>query len=210
MGWYLAPALDQLRSQVNAVAPERSRRSDGTVGDAAHRQRRSDHNPDQRGAVRAIDLTDDPLGGFSARDLAEALRQHRDGRLKYVIWFGRMFASYETPHRRAWQWGKYSGYNQHKHHVHVSVVGTPHIYSNRKEWHIMGAYLEDARGHTIKEVQRALTRLGLYEGPLDGKRNPSYRTAVRRFNGQHGELQQDGDLLSERGLQILTLRRANR
>ncbi|TIL32421.1 hypothetical protein [Mesorhizobium sp.] len=37
--------LDTLHSQVNRLAPKRSKLSDGWLGDAKHSMRKSDHNP---------------------------------------------------------------------------------------------------------------------------------------------------------------------
>jgi hypothetical protein len=122
MSWRLARSLDHLRDQLDRAAPNRSRRSDGTIGDTAHASRKSDHNPDDGGVVRAIDLTDDPGGGLSCEALAEAIRSARDGRVKYVIWNHRMFSSYGNSKRQAWQWGEYTGPNPHSHHIHISIL----------------------------------------------------------------------------------------
>lgn len=43
--WRAAEALRQLRRQVDAAFPGRVKANDGTVGDAAHQSRASDHNP---------------------------------------------------------------------------------------------------------------------------------------------------------------------
>ena len=43
--WIVAPSLDALLAQLNALAPGRSRASDGSIGDAAHAARTSNHNP---------------------------------------------------------------------------------------------------------------------------------------------------------------------
>ena len=51
MSWTLAPALVQLRQELNARWPGRSKASDGTIGDAAHKARVSEHNPDADGVV---------------------------------------------------------------------------------------------------------------------------------------------------------------
>ena len=59
MAWRLARSLETLRAQINALSPNRSKASDGTIGDAAHSARTSDHNPDGGGVVRALDLTHD-------------------------------------------------------------------------------------------------------------------------------------------------------
>lgn len=69
--WRVATCLTALRDKINALAPRRSRAADGTIGDAMHRTRSSDHNPwveDGRlGVVTAIDITDDPGKGCSAK-----------------------------------------------------------------------------------------------------------------------------------------------
>lgn len=126
--WRLARSLVQLRDEVNGRWPKRATTSDGALGDAAHSARRSDHNPDDKGVVRAVDVTEwDPDTPHDDNDdvaevIAETLRASRDPRIKYVIWRGRMFSSYGTSSRRAWEWGPYSGPNGHFQHVHVSVV----------------------------------------------------------------------------------------
>ena len=46
-----------LREQIDDAYPDRSRVSDGWLGDARHSARTSDHNPDAEGWVRAIDIS---------------------------------------------------------------------------------------------------------------------------------------------------------
>lgn len=115
--WKLHPAIAALRSQINTAWPDRSKASDGTIGDAAHSARASDHNPNEDGLVCAIDITDDPANGCDAGALADALRASRDKRLKYVIFSGRLFSSTFHP----WRWRVYTGPNKHTKHVHISV-----------------------------------------------------------------------------------------
>ncbi len=82
MKWQLCAAGLTLRDQVNRAFPDRDRRSDGAVGDTSHAARRSDHNPDAKGWVRAIDidanLSDDPKASYvlanQLRLLARRLR----------------------------------------------------------------------------------------------------------------------------------------
>lgn len=125
--WRLARGLIRLRSEVNTEYPGRAKVSDGSIGDASHSSRTSDHNPDPRGVVYAIDVTqDDPFDTPTPNDdvaeaLAEWLRASKDKRIKYVIWRGRMFSSYSTRTRKAWEWGDYNGPNGHFHHVHISL-----------------------------------------------------------------------------------------
>ena len=49
--WILVPCLVKLRSEFNAIAPDRDKSSDGSIGDAAHQDSQSDHNPDETGNV---------------------------------------------------------------------------------------------------------------------------------------------------------------
>jgi hypothetical protein len=115
--WRLARSLETLRAQVDAAWPDRSKASDGTIGDAAHARRTSDHNPNARGVVCALDITHDPANGCDAGKIAAALRASRDPRIKYVIWDRKIFNSQLWP----WEWRDYRGTNPHTAHVHISV-----------------------------------------------------------------------------------------
>lgn len=116
--WTLHPALVKLRAQINERWPNRSRVSDGTIGDARHAAQKSDHNPNAAGVVTAIDITHDPNGPRGGV-LAESLRLSRDPRIKYVIFNQRIFSSIKQP----WVWRPYAGSNPHTKHVHISVGG---------------------------------------------------------------------------------------
>ncbi len=133
MAWRLAKSLETLRKQINEAAPTRSKTSDGTIGDAAHASRLSDHNPWVKdgavGVVTAMDITHDPRNGVDCAAIAEALRTSGDPRLKYIIWNRRIW----TPAKAA-QWHAYSGVNPHDKHVHVSVVSTKALYDDAKLW----------------------------------------------------------------------------
>lgn len=138
--WRAANSILGLLTAVNAAAPNRSKRSDGIIGDLAHAARKSDHNPFQFEAgdpvVTAIDLTNHPEAGADMALITEALRLSRDRRIKYVIFNKRIFASYTTSHRPAWTWGPYTGTNDHTIHAHVSVIGDPDLYDNTSRWDI--------------------------------------------------------------------------
>lgn len=117
-GWRLAPSLVALEAEANRIAPGRSQRSDGSIGDAAHQSRKSDHNP-KDGFVDALDLTHDPAGGFDAHGWAEVIARRGDPRLKYVISAGRI----HNPVLDArGEWRRYDGDNPHDRHIHVSVL----------------------------------------------------------------------------------------
>lgn len=118
MGWRVAGGLITLFDQLNKQFPDRSRISDGSIGDPSHSSRESDHNPDGSGVVRAIDITHDPQGGVDCNDLARALVASRDPRIKYIIWNRRIISSETSP----WTWRPYAGVNPHDHHLHLSAV----------------------------------------------------------------------------------------
>jgi hypothetical protein len=142
MAWRAMASLLVLRDQVNALAPDRSTASDGLVGDAAHQQTNSDHNPHYvpgvgDNIVTALDLTHDPDHGFDSYRFAEVLRRNRDRRIKYVISNYRIFSSYTSGSRAAWTWGAYSGPDPHTNHVHTSVLDAV-ISDTKTPWNLEG------------------------------------------------------------------------
>ena len=138
--WRLAKAITALREEVNRQAPNRNKASDGTIGDAAHRTRDSDHNPwiedGSTGVVSAIDITHDSAGGCSAEKLAQSLQSGRDGRVKYVIWNRRIMSSYAHNGTAPWVWRSYSGSNPHTKHVHISLNAEKGDYDSTAPWRI--------------------------------------------------------------------------
>lgn len=132
MSWKLAPSLLVLRNQVDAAYPKRSKKSDGTIGDAAHAKTRSDHNPNPQGIVCALDLTNDPANGFDADKFAEAQRKNPHPNIKYIVWRGRIASA-----KHGWTWRPSSG---HFNHIHISVgIGIdgrslPGTYENTSLW----------------------------------------------------------------------------
>jgi murein L,D-transpeptidase YcbB/YkuD len=150
MTWRLAKSLETLRAQINEAAPKRSKASDGTIGDAAHSSRSSDHNPWVKdagvGVVTALDITHDPRNGVDCDAIAEALKASRDLRIKYVIWNRRIW----TP-AKAQAWRSYTGANPHDKHVHISVVATKNRYDDTKPW-AWGAAKPNADAGTVEEL----------------------------------------------------------
>lgn len=186
MAWRTAKSLLRLRDEVNALRPNRDKRSDGTIGDAAHRSRTSDHNawvplPDG-GVVTAMDFTDDK--GTLGTAIAEHLRSTRDSRVKYVIAEGRMFSSYASSSYPAWTWRPYSGSNGHFSHTHVSVKPTG--YDDERPWGFSDV-MEDAAMETlVTGLQQAIRDAGHDPGPVDGAWGPRTQqglTAALRGGG---------------------------
>lgn len=126
MAWDVAKSLDVLLGQINAMAPRRSKASDGSIGDTAHQAQgsASEHNPEDKpypeaDEVDARDFTHDPGAGADMDVISEQLRLSRDRRTKYVIWRQRIFSSYAVAGIPAWTWRRYSG--AYHSHMHVSV-----------------------------------------------------------------------------------------
>lgn len=140
LDWRVAKGLVALRDKINTLAPRRSRASDGTVGDAAHRTRKSDHNPwvddGGMGVVTAIDITDDPGNGCSAEKLARSLQAGRDPRVKYVIWNRRIMNAGAIDGAAPWEWRSYGGANPHRSHLHLSIRPDKGSYDSTAEWQV--------------------------------------------------------------------------
>lgn len=132
MAWRVAKSLIHWRDQINAKVPSRNRRNDGTIGDAAHSARVSDHNPDTDGVVKAMDITNDPGHGVISRHLAEAIVASRDDRVKYIISNRQIIAGSGGPN--SWKWRAYSGTNPHTEHVHLSVRKQASYFDNVRDW----------------------------------------------------------------------------
>jgi hypothetical protein len=125
MSWKPVAGITTLRKQIDDRWPKRDKRSDGIVGDSAHSARKSDHNPDSRGYVHALDIDEDLRGSkmdseWLARQIIAYARNKRPGssRLKYVVYEDRI-ASGSYP-RQFWTWR--NGDWGHEHHMHVSFT----------------------------------------------------------------------------------------
>lgn len=109
--WYLAPSLVALRDEIDAIWPNRDRSSDGAVGDAAHSKRLSEHNPDSRGCVHALDIDVDGIDYVWVRGQLIG-----DPRVWYVV-SDRMIYS----RTYGWKARDYTGADPHVSHIHVSL-----------------------------------------------------------------------------------------
>lgn len=118
----LSKAAIQLREQFDDAYSDRDRTSDGWIGDTRHGSRKSDHNPDEQGWVRAIDIDRD-LSGSAKPDLMpdlvdqirKACQSKSEKRIAYIIFDGFIYSSILN-----WKARKYTGANKHNHHAHFS------------------------------------------------------------------------------------------
>lgn len=133
--WRLVRSLDTLRGQVRAgspgaVPPATPASSWGTVGDLAHQDGVSDHNPKVYPAlgstpvVCAADFPHAPALGLDGAWYTEQLRLSRDPRIGYVIFNGRIFSGHQVGSVPAFTWRKYNEADQHREHWHASTVHT--------------------------------------------------------------------------------------
>ena len=120
----LSKALVQLRTQVDDCYPDRDRRSDGTIGDTRHSARKSDHNPDEQGWVRAWDCDRDLTGKPKPDLMPDLVDQIRllcksgaENRISYIIFNKRICSS-----KKNWAWRDYDGISPHDHHAHFSFT----------------------------------------------------------------------------------------
>ena len=193
MAWRIAKSLDVLLAQINEAAPNRSKSSDGGIGDAAHASRSSDHNPwvrDSRGigVVTARDFTHDPADGCDCQALVDSLVASGDARIKYIIWNRQIINSSN------WLWRPYTGANPHNHHAHVSVKDNPALYDSDSPWqltlppadpsvpkmHTMPVLRKGDRGSYVTQLQ------GLLGIEADGIFGPGTQAAVQAVQRQYG------------------------
>lgn len=180
MSWRLAKSLVQLREQINAASPDRSKVSDGSIGDQLHSARASDHNPNAQGVVTAIDVTHDPAHGVDGTTLAEKLIL--DPRAKYVIFAGQIWKA------RTGKWEAYHGMNSHHHHVHVSVKAE--LADDASIW--FWPYLTErptlkllSTGQAVRNLQYKLRAAG-YSVAIDGSFGKITESNLQRFQEERG------------------------
>lgn len=145
-----ARSLDVLLAEINAAHGDRSKISDGGLGDPAHAARVSDHNANEAGVWRARDFTDDRVDDNRDGDDADMLdcdklaarlvaMYHQEpvhpamSSGAYTIWQSRIY-SYD---RRREGWRPYSGPNPHDKHLHQSVATAASGYDSTAPWGVM-------------------------------------------------------------------------
>lgn len=120
-GWRAARSLDVLLDEINAIAPGRSKVSDGTIGDARHAASDSDHNPNDADVVTARDFTHDPATGADMHRISRRIVAVAPPALKYLIWNRQIWSRARADEG----WRPYRGSNPHTRHMHVSVGRGP-------------------------------------------------------------------------------------
>ena len=129
--WVTDKAGDKLVAQIDVIAPNRRKDSDGTLGDLAHSLRDSAHNPEDSedadapgnpdNQVDARDITHDPGDGCDIGVFWEQIRASKDRRAKFAIFNRRCFSNYTVSGYAAFTWRPYSGENPHDKHGHIEI-----------------------------------------------------------------------------------------
>lgn len=167
-GYYLAPSLVVLRAEIDTRWPHRDRTSDGWIGDTAHQARPSDHNPNSRGSVNAIDVDED---GLDFATVFARIRRHPSAR--YVIYERRLY------HRlRGWRPEPYSGTNPHDKHFHVSIDQTREAEQDRRPWGLLEVEMTEAE--IIAATRKGVHGLLKEAAAAAGMKNVGEPTATGR------------------------------
>jgi hypothetical protein len=143
----LVPCLVQLRIEINAIAPARSKASDGWIGDKAHEQSVSDHNDDETGnvpirdadsahEVHAIDVDVDlNESDLTMEKVVQFLlgrcRSGAETRLRYIIFNRRIWSA-----SSGWVQKTYTGASPHTEHAHFSASYTTSLEVSTASWHL--------------------------------------------------------------------------
>ena len=182
----LAPSLARLRTSINTRWPNRDHTSDGWIGDWAHQNRTSDHNPDENGMVHALDVDRD---GVHIPTLIAAVLLHPSTR--YVIYWKRIYHVNDLFRPK-----KYTGSNDHTGHVHTSIVHTSAARNSKVNWTPVSKSFSwvtlkpGTAGTAVKQLQAYLNGHGRVLA-LDGQFGDSTLAAVKFFQAKHG-LEVDG------------------
>lgn len=137
MTWRVARSLDQLLEQLNTAHPDRSKVSDGGIGNAEHASRESDHNPWIQlagvGIVSARDFTHDPEHGADMALLPRVLMA--DPRAKYAIFEDLFYDRVNGVLRvRPYPLVNPARTNKHDHHLHLSVEDDVALFDDTRPW----------------------------------------------------------------------------
>jgi hypothetical protein len=145
--WVLIPCLKALFAEFDRIAPSRDRASDGSVGDLAHQNEVSDHNPDETGRVPIHDA--DHINEVHAIDVDNNLRESdltmekvvqfllarcRSGaekRLRYMIYNRRIWSA-----SSGWVQKTYTGPSPHTEHAHFSASYDSNLEASTASWHL--------------------------------------------------------------------------
>lgn len=175
MSWHVAPSLVALRAEINKRWPNRDKRSDGTIGDAAHKASVSDHNPNSRRSVNAFDIDED------GPDMALVLRALiGDRRVNYVIYERTIYSR-----SRRWVPRPYYGSNPHDKHLHVSILQTVAAEQDTSPWGIATSL---PQAPAPNPTSPGLPGTGANNSPTGGLTMSEAKTIMNRLDNEKSGL----------------------
>jgi hypothetical protein len=188
----LARTLRILRDDnINIKWPERPRALDGWIGDEWHQQRQSDHNPNKRDTVDAIDVDSGRTGDTPIHVPTAIAAMIMHPSTHYVIHKRRIMHREDDflPH-------EYTGDNPHDKHIHDSIQQTAAAENSvivykfilkPMKWPLLE---RGSRSNAVKELQAYLIGHG-YGVAADGDFGQKTTKAVIDFQRRTG-IGQDG------------------
>lgn len=197
----LATSLVVARARINHRWPHRDHRSDGWIGDAAHRATASDHNPDGRGLVHAIDVDRD--GIHTPTVLAAFMTSPAT---HYVIFDRTIWSAKDKFAPR-----HYTGENPHTGHIHESIWHSSFAENWSGGWSPIGGFPANmgpvAYGYIGSNTQLVQAYLNGFRYALrvDGDFGPATDRAVQSFQRRAG-IKVDGIVGSQTRHALATLK----
>jgi hypothetical protein len=158
--WVLIPCLKALFAEFDKIAPSRDHASDGSVGDTAHQEESSDHNPDETGNVPIHDA--DHVNEVHAIDVDNTLnrsdltmekvvqfllgrcRSGAERRLRYMIYNRRIWSA-----SSGWVQKTYTGSSPHTEHAHFSGSYETALEASTASWALVEEFGDDM---SVQEV----------------------------------------------------------
>lgn len=203
----LTLGMKNLGNQFNAAFPNRDGASDGAIGDYAHSQEDSGHNPDDtsrnnaewdgdsdnKSEVRAIDVDDDLNDPeVTMQDVIDHMRKLPDlyKVIRYMIYNKKI---YKASNNFAAE--TYTGVSAHTEHAHFSGAYSDASDDNKTfdykfEELVQMATLPILKGANNQDVayyQYILTKLGYSVGTVDGDFGDATLAAVNKHRAAHGQ-----------------------
>ena len=187
--WILVPCLVSLRQEFNRLSPNRDKTNDGSIGDPAHAQEPSDHNPDETGRtpyhdadhineVHAIDVDNDlrKPGWTMNKCLEIIITRHRSGhddRLQNIIYNRRIWS-------RSWGWTAraYTGASAHTEHAHFSARYTTAQERDTRPWGLLEGEDDDMATITQTDFNARMDAWWNARMAADARDNPQ-RASLR-------------------------------
>lgn len=183
----LTLGMKNLGNQFNARWPNRDGTSDGAIGDYAHTQEHSGHNPDDTSKhnaewdgdsdntpeVRAIDVDNNLGGDVSMQQVINHMRSipNLSSVIRYMIYNKKIYSAPDFEPR------DYTGASPHTEHAHFSGA-----YTNTSDQNRTFDYRFDELGEDMPVTDADVTKIWSYlvERP-DSTTNPKQKSSVATY-----------------------------